>query len=313
MAKNLNHKVNCFLVGTAKAGTTSIFHYLDQHEDVFTPLIKEPNYFSKDVDQNKFSNIFKQNLPKEKPAELINLKKSVQQAFVSQEVDYINLYSNSSQKKILIDASTGYLYSEKAAAEIKSYNENAKIIIVLRNPISRTFSHYKMALKYGFESKSLIEAVKSDQNKKEKGIGQSELYIEMSLYYNSLKRYLDVFNESQIKFMFFENLITNEENFMSEICEFLDISTLDSFDKTAQNQGTLPKFARLNKIATQIGVKKLAKSILSNKAQKSIQSNFFSNNKNTTLTSDEISFLMPFFKTDVEKTKALLPHLNFPW
>ena len=38
--------VNFFIVGAPKSGTTSLYKYLDQHEDICMSSIKEPNYFS---------------------------------------------------------------------------------------------------------------------------------------------------------------------------------------------------------------------------------------------------------------------------
>ena len=55
---------------------------------------------------------------------------------------------NSPTSTYTLDASTAYLYSQTAAANVHAYNPEAKVIAVLRNPVPRAYSHYNMALLY---------------------------------------------------------------------------------------------------------------------------------------------------------------------
>lgn len=56
-----NLKLNLFIVGAAKAGTTSVYNYLKQHKDVYVSPIKEPNYFGSDINWHNFRKDFKIN------------------------------------------------------------------------------------------------------------------------------------------------------------------------------------------------------------------------------------------------------------
>ena len=79
-------------------------------------------------------------------------------------------YLESSNEKIIGEASPSYLYSEVAAKEIYNYNKNAKIIIILRNPIERLISHYKMDISSERQNeKNILRGVLEDYNKKSKG------------------------------------------------------------------------------------------------------------------------------------------------
>src|SRR5665647_751711 len=95
-----------FIVGAPKCGTTAMNNYLAQHPDVFMAQ-KEIHYFGSD------------------------LKMRVKVS----ESEYLNYFQNAEEKKLIGEASVWYLFSEKAAAEIKAFSPQAKIIIMLRDPI----------------------------------------------------------------------------------------------------------------------------------------------------------------------------------
>jgi hypothetical protein len=46
---------NFFIVGAPKAGTTALYHYLDQHPEIYMSPIKEPNYFAAEIRPENFS------------------------------------------------------------------------------------------------------------------------------------------------------------------------------------------------------------------------------------------------------------------
>ena len=58
-----NHasKINFFIVGAAKGGTTTVFDRLNSRADVYLSPLKEPNYYSTDIDTSSFSTEFRAN------------------------------------------------------------------------------------------------------------------------------------------------------------------------------------------------------------------------------------------------------------
>src|SRR6056297_944384 len=136
---------NLFIVGAAKAGTTSLYHYLKSHGDVYFSPVKEPNYFSTDIKTAEFTSIYKRNVDVV-PKDFYNKKpeKNIQLSFIRDENRYRNLFQWVNGKSVVGECSTSYLYSKEAAENIIKFNPKAKIIIVLRNPAERTFSHYLM-------------------------------------------------------------------------------------------------------------------------------------------------------------------------
>ncbi len=138
-------KPDFFIVGAPKCGTTSLYHYLAQHPDIFTPTIKESYYFCPDI-----------------TAKIHNKPK------VNSLEEYLSLFEDS-HGKICGEASVLYLVSEVAAQKIKDFNPNAKIIIMLREPVSLMYSLHSMKVANGqMPVKDLKLAIEADLDKKEK-------------------------------------------------------------------------------------------------------------------------------------------------
>jgi hypothetical protein len=312
MAKALTNKPNFFVVGAAKAGTSSIYHYLSKHPEVYLSPIKEPNFFATDVNSSRFSKTFKNNLVSTKNYFQKSPLPFLQQAFIQDKNEYESLFENANHK-IITESSTGYLFSKTAAKNIYDFNPNSKILIVLRNPIDRTFSHYLMALRYGFVTKPLIEAVNADLKINERAIGQAELFIDMSLYANLIKRFFDIFPSNQIKIMFFEDLKINSLAFMNELAEFLEIAYFKELEDEVINKGAIPKNIVLNKVITDLGVKKIAKYLLSSKSKELFQKWYTKPSSEVKLTQEERLFLGKFFEEDIRILKQNNPNLKFPW
>ena len=117
-------KPNFFIVGAAKCGTTSLYRYLRQHPDVFMPEQKEPNFFGSDLSY-RFPRI--------------------------SQARYLSCFAKAKGETRIGEATTIYLYSEKAAEEIKAFSPEAKIIIMLRNPVDVLYSYHSQQLYSGNE------------------------------------------------------------------------------------------------------------------------------------------------------------------
>ncbi|QTY27700.1 sulfotransferase [Flavobacterium sp. CS20] len=113
-------KVDIFIVGEQKCGTTALHKFLTQHPQIKSGKQKEIDFFSYDGLYNKGIDYY-------------------------HSLFTCSLYEKYVKKIKLIDASPSYLSSgEKTASRIYDYNKDAYIIIMLRNPIERAFSAYMM-------------------------------------------------------------------------------------------------------------------------------------------------------------------------
>ena len=193
---------NFFIVGAAKAGTTSLHAYLSSHPQVFMSTLKEPHYFA-DFDVS---------------AELDNFL-----PVIRCRSDYHELFKNSDGFIAVGEASPSYLCDPGAAERIKSAIPTAKIIVSLRNPIERAFSHYLMDFYRGSEKLPFEEALELDLARREKGWGKSAQYTELGLYANQVRPFLREFGRDKVLIILFEDLVRDTRGTMQEIARFLGI------------------------------------------------------------------------------------------
>ncbi len=301
-------KPNFFVVGAAKSGTTSFYNYLNQHPNVYLTPIKEPHYFSKDIQIKNFNKEYqtshqfdiKEYLSHEELEE-----KHI--AFIDSLDSYLELFREYNNQKCIGEMSTGYLYSKKAAKEIYKFNSNAKIIIILRNPIERAFSHWIMSLQRGVENKhSFIDAVIHDHNLQKKEWGTSHIYIEQGLYYEQVKRYYDLFPSKNIKLFLFDDLKNDAKNVYRELFDFLEISQLNSEDFNKKyNVAKLPKYKIFALFLHNEHLKSLF-SFLPKNIKTPLKNIFYSQKKLPKLTDSDRKALLPFFINDIKKLEQLI-------
>lgn len=224
-------KPNFFIVGAKKSGTTAMFEYLKQHPDVFMCEPKEPAYFGKDL-----------GIPD----------------VVATEADYLELFGAARDEKIIGEGSTWYINSTNAAREIYDFNEQSKILIMLRNPVDMIHSLHSYLLWMGWETiEDFEEALDAEADRKQgKRIPypmypvRPLLYREMVNYSQQVRNYLDVFGQSQTKIIIFDDFKNNTRGAFKETCEFLEIDSIFEPIIERVNENRSVKNTKLHSIIT---------------------------------------------------------------
>ncbi len=194
-------KPNFFIVGAPKCGTTSMWAYLRQHPDIFMPKVKEPNYFCSDMPSRH----------------AIWVNKSVG--------DYLKLFGKFINEKRIGDASVTYLYSRIAAQNIKKFDPNSKIIIMIRNPVDAICSEFHMNVANGVETIFDLEIALYSENYRNLSPFEHETYyINKVRYSKSISRYLKVFDRENIFIIVFDDFIENTKLIYLKTLEFLEIA-----------------------------------------------------------------------------------------
>ena len=193
-----NKKIDLFIIGAQKAGTTSVFEYLKEHPDISGHISQEFSFFIDDIEYSKgFS---------------YSLKK----------------YYNKKLNKKIIAKNAGLYVNEKAIKRLKEHNPYCKLVFILRNPVDRTISSYKMEYSSGWLNKRFNELPKEiDLHNKGNYSLMYKLFIYQSLYSENLEIILKYFNINQIEIIFFEELKNNSLNICKHLFSILDID--DSF------------------------------------------------------------------------------------
>ncbi|AWP22856.1 sulfotransferase [Acidiferrobacter sp. SPIII_3] len=193
---------NLFIVGAVKSGTTSLYAYLRQHPDIFFPEMKEPHFFA-------------QPAPSREQRHLIT--------FVGDQAEYLRLYERSGDRRWRGDASPSYLWSAQAAARIAEVSPEARIIIILRDPIERAYAQYLMDYSEGAIDRPFFEALHRDWGRPDKGWGVSQLYVELGLYTGQIQRYRALFGGDRVLVLLLEDLKKDARGVLARIARFLDI------------------------------------------------------------------------------------------
>jgi hypothetical protein len=199
-------KPDLFIVGAPRSGTTAMRTYLGEHPEIFMERNVEPHYFGTDIDSPQF---------------------------IRDEQQYLSLFTGATNEKRVGEKSTGYLYSRRAAAEIKAYQSSARIIIMLRSPVAMLHSLHTINLNHGFEDIVNFESVLNAENDRKRGqrlpssLIPTEnwrcLYREFVRYTEQVQRYKDKFGWENIHIIIFDDIIDDVARVYRETLRFLGV------------------------------------------------------------------------------------------
>jgi hypothetical protein len=218
-------KVDFFIVGAARCGTTSLYGMLDQHPHVCMSPVKEPNFFSSDVTSGPLRRKLSDELQAESWQQFIkgDMNGRLHNGYIRNIDDYHSLFRKCKAGQMTGEASVSYLYSAEAAEKIAAYNPKAKIIIILRQPAERAFSHYQMERRLTLTDSPFLNDLYSDIGYVRKDWGSTPLYIELGRYYSQVKRYYDVFGPAAVKTLLYDDFISSANEVFADVCTFLGI------------------------------------------------------------------------------------------
>jgi sulfotransferase family protein len=242
-------KPNFIIVGAAKSGTTSLYGYLKQHQEIFLPDIKECRYFStiKEKDKNPFT----------------GTKHDVK--IIKHSDEYYSLFKAAKAYTVSGDVSPDYLYYYKTSAERikRELGEQTKIIIILRNPVDRAYSNYLHLIRHNLTNVSFDKVINLEKDWVNKDVWYGFLVINAGYYHDSVNYYLRSFKNTKI--LIFEEFIEHEDAYLKELCDFLNIDKQFHFKKPYfTNKTGTPKNRLLHKfLSGDVPFKKAVKKLLS--------------------------------------------------
>lgn len=307
---NSSLKPDFFIVGAAKAGTTSLYHYLASHPDVYMSPVKEPHHFATDINIENLREKVKKALKHQNTEKFITtgMHGTLHRAYIRDRELYLKLFSKAEKGKLKGEASPSNLFSTTAAQEIFNFNPQAKIIIILRNPVERAYSHYLMDRRIGFTNGSFSEALLQDEKAAHKTWGATSNYISLGMYFEQVKRYFAVFPSEQILVILLEDLKRDPAKMMKEIFRFLSINENYQPDfSTKHNEAIIPRNAIMNRLLNISFLREFLSSKLKNSpVKKSIKKLFFTSPSEEKKDVETLEKLKTIYKPDIEKLSVLL-------
>lgn len=205
------------VIGAEKSGTTSLYHYLNQHPQFLPSIEKELDFF--DIEFNRGIDWYLAHFPPI-PA---------QHNFVTGEV------------------SANYIYSQKSPQRIWDVFPQLKLIVILRNPVERAISRYHMLLKQGSPKQPFEQAINREINNISASIKTGEIpwivlngnrNIGNSLYVYHLQRWLEVFPREQLLILKSEEFYQNPAATLKQIFDYLEVPNYELSNYQKYNAGS---------------------------------------------------------------------------
>lgn len=225
---------NFLIIGAGRSGTTSLYHYLREHPDIYMSPVKEANFFMvTEGEKPRWGDKLIPHLP-------------------SCMEDYQALFRGVSNEKAIGEASPTYLSFPGTAERIRHCIPSSKLIAILRHPADRAYSHYLFFVRMGYERiMDFPEALQAEETRIRENWYPSWFYKQGGYYHAQLKHYFDVFPRHQIQVHLFDDLQNNKAGMLRDIYRFLDVD--DSFVPNLlkkHNVGKVPKYRTLHSLLT---------------------------------------------------------------
>jgi len=223
---------NFFIIGAAKAGTTSLYRYLEQHPQIYMSPIKEPNFFALEGQPLDFRG----------PGDRLY----IEQFSVTERGCYEALFEAAGPEPALGEASALYLYSPQAPARICRDVPEAKIVAILRHPVDRAYSAFLHLLRDAREPLLSFEAALEAEEGRVRGGWEHIWHLRrMGFYGEQLGRYYRCFGRERVRVYLYEALQEEPEGVIADIFNFLGVDAGFQPDRSVRyNEPGIPSGAR---------------------------------------------------------------------
>lgn len=240
---------NFFLVGAPKAGTTSLYYYLDQHPQVYMSAIKEPNFFAAEIREENIDPQLRRGIARDARGLRRFLSGPMREkrlgGMVADWEEYLRLFANANNESALGEASVCYLWSPTAPQRIADRIPDAKILVMLRDPAERAFSQYLHGLGNGAIRWSFREHIQRNLHRRSAQFSVHYPFLEFGLYFEQLGRYLERFGRN-VWVGFHEDFEDRPLEVYQNICRFLGVAP--EFSPTMGRRHLKAQVPRLNSI-----------------------------------------------------------------
>ena len=216
-----------FVIGVVRSGTTSMYHYLDQHPSIVKSAYDEIGFFDDNfrLGWSWYRSLFPTRMKKEK---------------IKEETGNF----------LTFDDTPFYIYNEIVAKRIREFFPNGKIIVLLRNPIDRAYSNYFLGVRMGDEKRSFEEAILEEMEHikqySEIQIDEflSQSYLGRGLYALQLEIWFRYFKRENILIIKSEDFSKNTQRIMEQVFRFLDLPNFKIKNTQKSNVAEYPNMEK---------------------------------------------------------------------
>ena len=220
-ASHLPTPPHFIIVGAQKAGTSTLHGILGAHPEVFIP---DREVFFFDIDDRTQH-------PDFDPID--GATRDFEADFDTYAAWYARFFERSRPGQLRGEDSTSYLASEVAPRRIARLCPDVKVIALLRDPVSRAYSHYWHDVSRGRCSRSFTEVANDHDS----------LVVRRGFYRQQLQRYHEALGPERVKVLVFEEFSRNLERVSAEVCEYLGLQPppASALDRERYNVARVPR------------------------------------------------------------------------
>lgn len=226
---------NFLIIGVQKAGTTSVYHYLKQHPQIYMSPVKETNFLEREwesVDPAIRAQVNQERIRQGRRERIDTFEK------------YYNLFNGVTDEIAIGEASPNYLFHYVSSSRlIQRYVPQAKLIAILRNPVERAYSDYLMHVREAINVKeSLTEQIRRFPE-------HQSFTLKKGFYYEPLSHYFSTFDRHQIKVYLYDDLCRDPLAMMQSLYQFVGVDPTFTTDTSKREQvAQVPKSSWVNQM-----------------------------------------------------------------
>ena len=196
---------NFIIIGTVRSGSTSLYYNICEHPSVLEAAYDEIGYFDSNyhLGQNWYRSMF----PTQKMMDKI--REDTRYSITGEDTPF-------------------YFWKQEVAERIFSDIPETKIIIILRNPVDRAYSNYKLAVRENNEKLTFEEAIEEEieflsKNSFLETVNRFRSYLTKGMYVNQIKPWLDIFPRNQFHILSTEQMKNKPHETLNQVFKFLSI------------------------------------------------------------------------------------------
>jgi hypothetical protein len=201
------------ILGGQRCGTSSLYKYLGRHPEVAPSLRKETEYFTINFDMGE--SWYRAHFP-------LEIRRRVA--------------ATRDKALLTFEATPDYLFDPRAPERLAELLPNAKLVVMLREPVDRAYSHYRHNVRLGLEDLSFREAIAAEGERVAPDVEAMRrdpsdrvlnfrryTYMSRGLYSEQLARWFDVFERDRFLIMSAEDFFIHPEGTLHRLERFVGV------------------------------------------------------------------------------------------
>lgn len=273
--------------------------------------VKEPCYFADEIRAHNIDAAFLRNLERQTrllPKILRDRAPVKPLGWIAQDWDdYLRLFRGVRAETAIGEATAAYLWSETAAANIHRAIPHARIVILLRDPAERAFSHYLHQRAAGYTLEPFRRHIERCLRDPHRRLSIYYPFLEAGLYSAQVKRFLDLFPRERVRIYWYEEAWRDPARLLADLFAFLGVDPSVQIDTAIRMlERRAPRFERAHYYLKKLNLWAPLRAAMPARLLPALRRAAFTTGKSLTIHPDERRLLIDYYGQDIQRLSALL-------